>query len=134
MNRLDLPQISAKLNVIWKKLPSISAIKTTIYEMAWSLSSLLTLHGSVQLKLISDVNCEKQNGIRWCQQCNKPGAIGRVECDLLKCYELNRNYVKNTLASVPLTWNKSLQLNIQTKNTYKRNNATVRCFIKVDDN
>ena len=37
----------------------------------------------------------KLNGIRWCQQCNKPGAIGRTERDLLKGYELRRNYVKN---------------------------------------
>ena len=38
----------------------------------------------------------KQNGIRWCQQCNKPGAIGRTECGLLKGYEMRTNYVKNT--------------------------------------
>ena len=127
VNRLELPQISAILNVIWKQLPSTSAIRTTIYEMAWSLTSVLTLHGSVQLKLNSDVNCAKQNGIRWCQQCNKPGTIGRVECDLLKCYELRTNYVKNTTSVSSSTWNKSLQLNIQTKNTYKRNNSNIAC-------
>ena len=60
----------------------------------------------------------KENSIRWCQQCNKPGAIGRIESDLLKGYEL---------APVPVTWNKSHQLNIQTKNTYKRNNANIAC-------
>ena len=39
----------------------------------------------------------KQNSIRWYQQCNKPGTIGRTESDLLKGYELRENYVKNTI-------------------------------------
>ena len=98
---------------------------------------MLTLYRSAQLKLNSDVNGAiklsqkqiragaKQNDIR-CQQCNKPGAIGRTEDYLIKGYELRTNYVKNTtLASVPVTWNKSHQLNIQTKNTYKRNNTNI---------
>ena len=37
--------------------------------------------------------CTKQNGIRWCQQCNKPGAIGRTERDLLK---VKTNYANKT--------------------------------------
>ena len=41
-------------------------------------------------------NKGKQNDIRWCQQCNKPGEIGRIEHNLLKGYELRKNYVKNT--------------------------------------
>ena len=32
----------------------------------------------------------------WCQQYNKPGAIGRIQRDFLKGYELKPNYVKNT--------------------------------------
>ena len=32
----------------------------------------------------------------WCQQYNKLDAIGRIERDLLKGYELKTNYVKNT--------------------------------------
>ena len=38
----------------------------------------------------------KQNCIRWCQQCNKPSPIGRIERDWLKGYELRTNYVNNT--------------------------------------
>ena len=41
----------------------------------------------------------KQNGIWWCQQCNKPGAIGRIEHDLLKGYEPRTNYVRNTTSA-----------------------------------
>ena len=40
-----------------------------------------------QIELKTTVSA-KQNGIRWCQQCKKPGAIGRTERDLLKGYEL----------------------------------------------
>ena len=84
LNKSDLHQTSKILNIILKQLPSISAIRTTIYEMTWSLSSVLTWHRPVQLKLNSDVNWTiklnkkqikasvKQNGIRWCQQCKKP--------------------------------------------------------------
>ena len=76
--------------------------------MTRSLSSVLTLHLSVQLKLNSDVKSTiklsqkqikesaKQKSIRWCQQCEKTGIIGRIERDLLKVYELRTNYVKNT--------------------------------------
>ena len=76
--------------------------------MTWSLSSVLTLHMSKQLKLNSDGNwtiklsqrqireSAKQNSIRWCQQCNKPGAISRKERDSLKGYKLRTNYIKNT--------------------------------------
>ena len=89
-------------------LRQTSKIRTTIYEMIWSLSSVLTLHRSVQLKLNSDVRwtiklshkqiraSAQQNGIRWCQQCNKPGTIGATERDLLKGFELSTNYVKNS--------------------------------------
>ena len=108
LNKSDLYQTSKILNIIYKQLPSILATRTTIYEMTWSLSSVLTLYRSVQLKMNSDVNwiiklsqkqiraSAKQNGIRWCQQCNKPDTIGRTERDLLKGYELRTNYVKNT--------------------------------------
>ena len=128
VNRSDLRQTITLLNIIEKQLPSISAISPTIFETTWSLSSVLTLHRSVQLKLNSDVKqitasaSAKQNSIRWCQQRNKPGAIGRIERDLFKCYELRKNYVKNTqLASVPRPWIKSRQANIQTKNTKTQN-------------
>ena len=72
---------------------------------------MLTLHRSVQLKLDFDVNwttklskkqisaSAKQNGIRWCQKCNKRSTIGRIECDLLKGYELKTNYVMNTTSA-----------------------------------
>ena len=108
LNKSDLRRTSHILSTIMKHLPSISAIRTIIYEITWSPSSVLTLHRSAQLKLNSDVNwtiklsqkqiraSAKQNGIRWCQQCNKPGAIGRTERGLLKGYEMRTNYVKNT--------------------------------------
>ena len=108
LNKSDLRQTNNILSIIQKQLPSISAIRTTIYEMTWPPPTVLTLHRSAQLKLNSDLNwtiklsqkqiraSAKQNGIRWCQQCNKPGAIGRTERDLLKGYELRTNYVKNT--------------------------------------
>ena len=78
VNRSDLRQTITLLNIIEKQLPSISAISPTIFETTWSLSSVLTLHRSVQLKLNSDVKqitasaSAKQNSIRWCQQRNKP--------------------------------------------------------------
>ena len=34
--------------------------------------------------------CVKQNGIRWCQQCNKQMQYAEIECDLLKDYELKQ--------------------------------------------
>ena len=104
--------------------------------MTWSLSSVLTLHRTVQLKLNSDESWTiklnqkqirenaKQNSIRWCEQCNKPGAIDRIEGDLLRGEQIMQ---RTQLPSVPVTWNKSRQLNIQTKNTYKRNNANIAC-------
>ena len=58
-------------------------------DMSVSLASVLNLHRSVQLKKNADPNltiklsqkqikaCMKQNGKQWCQECNKPGAIGR---------------------------------------------------------
>ena len=52
----DLLQRRKILNIIWKQLPSISAIRATIYKLTWSLSSVITLHRSVQLKPNSDVN------------------------------------------------------------------------------
>ena len=118
LNKSDLHQTNTILN-IYKQWPPISAIRTTIYEMPWSLSSMLTLHRSVQLKLNSDVNWTiklsqnqvrantKQNSIRWCQQFSKPDTIGRIERDL--------------------TWNKFRQLKIQTKHMYKRSNANIPC-------
>ena len=108
LSKADLRRTSHILSTIWKHLPSISAIRTITYEMTWSPSSVLTLHRSTQLKLNSAVNwtiklsqrqiraSAKQNDIRWCQQCNKPVAIGRTERDLLKGYELRTNCVKNT--------------------------------------
>ena len=40
--------------------------------------------------------CAKQNGIRWCQQCNKPGAIGTNRSWLTQRLWPETNYVKNT--------------------------------------
>ena len=111
--------------------------------MTWSLSSVLTLHRSVQLKLNSDVNwtlklsqkqiraIAKQNNIRWCQQCNKPGTIGGAERNLRKGFELRRNYVKSSTSV------SSCDLKQVTPTKYpnqKLPTLYVNCFIKVDDN
>ena len=116
--------------------------------MTWSLSSVLTLDRSVQLKLNSDVNwtiklsqkqirvSAKQNTIRWCWQCNKPGTIGRTEHDLLKGYELRTNYVKNITSVI------SCDLEQVTQTKYPNQKSRIReimptlhvsCFMKIDD-
>ena len=46
-------------------------------------------------KLKYQIEPKTNNGIKWFQQCNKPGGIGRIERDLLKGYELRTNYLKN---------------------------------------
>ena len=109
MNKSDLRQTNNILSIIYsKQLPLVSAIWTTIYEMTWSPSSVITLNRSAELKLKFDVNwtiklsqkqiraSAKQNCIRWCQQCSKLSAIERIERDWLKGYEPRTNYVKNT--------------------------------------
>ena len=118
--------------------------------MTWSMSSMPTFHRSEQLKLNSDVNwtiklsqkliraSAKQNGIRWCQQCNKPSAIDRTKCDMLKGYELRTNYVKNTTSV------SSCDLEQVTPTKYPNQHPMrireimptlhVSCFIKIDDN
>ena len=42
------------------------------------------------------MNSDVNRTIKFSQQSNKPGTIGRTERDLLKGYELRTNYVKNT--------------------------------------
>ena len=57
MTKSDLRQTNKVLNIIQKKLQAEQyTIRTTIYEMTWSLSSVLNLHRSDQLKLNSDVS------------------------------------------------------------------------------
>ena len=68
LNKSDLHQTNTMMN-IYKQWPAISPIRTTIYEMPWSLSSVLTLHRSMQLKLNADVNwtvkrTQKQRHVR----------------------------------------------------------------------
>ena len=114
LNKSELRQTSTIPN-IYKQWPWISAIRTTIYKMTCSLSSMLTLYRSVQLKLNAFVNwtmkrskkqikaCGKQNGIRWCQQCNKPGAISRNRAWLAQRLWTETNMWKTLLVSVPVT-------------------------------
>ena len=47
--------------------------------------------------------CVKQNGIRWCQQCNKPGAISRNRAWLAQRLWTETNMWKTLLVSVPVT-------------------------------
>ena len=117
--------------------------------MTCPLSSVPTWHRSVQLKLNSDVNwtiklsqnqvraSAKQNGIRWCQQCNKSGTIGRTDHDLLKGFELTTYYVKNTtsVSSCDLEQVAPTKYPNQ-KYVYKRNNANIACQLlhQIDDN
>ena len=112
---------------------------------------MLHLHRSGQLKLNFDVNWTitlsqnqvrasvKQNGIGWCQKCNKPGAIRRKERDLLKGYQLRTNYVKNTISVSSCDFEQvtpTKYLNQKYLIPIKEIVTTlhVSCFIKVDNN
>ena len=96
LNKPDLRHTSTTLNIIEMQLPSISAISTTIYKMTWSLFCSANFAHELNLNQKQIRASTEQNSIKWCQQCNKPGAIGRIEYNLLKGYELRSNYVKNT--------------------------------------
>ena len=115
----------------------ISAIRATIYEMTISLSSILTLHRSVQLSLNAHVNWTmkrsrkqikthtKQSGIMWCQQCNKPDAIGRNRALLAQRLWTATNYVKNATRVSSCNLEQVTLFKYPNKNTYKINNANI---------
>ena len=137
MNKPDLHQTNTILNR-YKQWPSISAIRTTIYEMSWPLSSVLTLHRSVQLKLNADVNwtvkrtqkkkaCAKQNGIKWCQQCTKADVIGRNRAWLAQRLWTETNCVKNTTSISSCNLAQVMLTNYPHQNTYERNNDNIAC-------
>ena len=117
----------------------ISAWRATIYEMTRSLSSILTLHWSVQLNLNALVDwtmkrsrkqikaCAKQNGIRWCWQCNKRGAIGRNRTLLAWRLWTATNYVKNTTRVSFCNLEQVTIFKYPNQNTYKINNANIAC-------
>ena len=69
-----------------------------------SASSLITLYRPVQLDDINSTiklnknqtkTYTKQNDTRWCQRCNKPGAIEEKKAWLAQIYKLRTNHVKN---------------------------------------
>ena len=61
LNKSDLRHTSKMLNIIWKHLSSISAIRTTICVMTWPLSSALTLHRSVKRRKLNNHTEPKAN-------------------------------------------------------------------------
>ena len=63
--------VSVKYNTdnIKKQWPSIYRIKTTSYEVAWLMSSVLTLHRSVQLKLDAVVNWTMKHSQQQIKTC-----------------------------------------------------------------
>ena len=70
---------------------------------------------------------EKQNGIRWCQQCNKPGATGEQSVTCSWGYELKTNYVKNTTSVSSCDLEQVTRTKYTNQNMYKRNNANIAC-------
>ena len=141
LNMSDMRQTSAILNIdIYRKQwPSISPISTTSYEMAWSLSSVVTFHRSVQHNLNADVNwtmkysqkkvkaCSKQKGIRWCQQLNKPGGIGKNRASLARKLWTETNYLKYTTSVSSYNLEQVTLTKYPNQNTYKRDNANIAC-------
>ena len=67
--------------------------------------------------------CAKQNGIRWCQQCNKPGAIGRNRAWLAQRLWTETNHVKNTTSVSSCNLEQVTLTKDPNQNTYKRNNT-----------
>ena len=79
-----------------------------------------------------------QNIISWCQQCNKPGTVGKTECDLLKGYKLRTNYVKNTTSVSSCDVEQVAPTKCPNQYTIRMREIMltlhVSCFIIIDDN
>ena len=69
--------------------------------------------------------CAKQNGIRWCQQCNKADAIGRNRAWLAQRLWTETNYVKNTTSVSSCNLGQVTLTNYPNQNTYERNNDNI---------
>ena len=78
------------------------------------------------------MNCEtqpktkayaKRNDKRLCQQCNKPGAIGRNRAWLAQRLQTETNYVKSTTSVSSCNLEQITFTKYSNQNTYKRNNT-----------
>ena len=78
------------------------------------------------------MNCEtqpktkayaKRNDKRLCQQCNKPGAIGRNRAWLAQRLQTETNYVKSTTSVSSCNLEQITLTKYSNQNTYKRNNT-----------
>ena len=67
--------------------------------------------------------CAKQNGIKWCQRSNKPGAIGRNKAWLAQRLWTETNYVKNATSVRSCTLEQITLTKYPNQNTYNRNNT-----------
>ena len=91
LNKLDLRQTN---NVLFIKAITFNLSNQGNHlwnDIITVLSANFAQVSATQIRASS-----KENGIRWCQQFNKPGPIGRIERDWLKGYELRTNHVNNT--------------------------------------
>ena len=66
--------------------------------------------------------CAKQNSIRWCQQCNKPGAIGRNRSWYAQRLWTETNYVMNTTTVSSCNLEQVTLTKYPNQNTSKRDN------------
>ena len=104
-NKSDLNQTNKILN-IYAMTFSLSNKDNYLWNaMITVLSANFAQVSATQTECWCKMNCEthpktkacaKQNGIRWCQQCNKPGAIGTNRSWLTQRLWPETNYVKNT--------------------------------------
>ena len=67
--------------------------------------------------------CAKQNGTKWCQRSNKPGAIGRNKAWLAQRLWTETNYVKNATSVSSCTLEQITITKYPNQNTYNRNNT-----------
>ena len=105
MNKSDQHQTNTILNIYAMTFNLSNKDNYLWNAMITVLSANFVQVSATQTECWCKMNCEthpktkacaKQNGIRWCQQCNKPGAIGRNRAWLAQRLWAETNYVKNT--------------------------------------
>ena len=105
LSKSDLYQTNTILNIYAMTFNFSNKDNYLWNVMIVVLSANFTQVSATQTECWCKMNCEthpktkacaKQNGIRWCQQCNKPGAIGTNRSWLTQRLWPETNYVKNT--------------------------------------
>ena len=71
--------------------------------------------------------CSKQKGIRWSQQLNKPGGIGKNRASLARKLWTETNYLKHTTSVSSYNLEQVTLTKYPSQNTYKRDNANIAC-------